>query len=69
MDDIEEDPKLREKINIYRKKHTQQISISTMEEDDEIENGPTLEEMLEDLDIGDVEMRDAHWMFLWLFNC
>jgi hypothetical protein len=25
--------------------------------------------MLEDLDIGDVEMRDAHWMFLWLFNC
>ena len=59
MDDIEEDPKLREKINIYKKRRAHnQPSISTMEEDEAVENGPTLEEMLEDLDIDDVDMEN-----------
>uniref|UniRef100_A0A914LGG1 60S ribosomal export protein NMD3 n=4 Tax=Meloidogyne TaxID=189290 RepID=A0A914LGG1_MELIC len=53
MEDVEEDAKLREKINIYKKSRKGgQPSISTMDdgENDEID-GPTLEEMLEDLDI------------------
>lgn len=59
MEDIEEDPRIREKINIYKKKRQPtQSSISTMDEGegDEIENGPTLAEMLDDLNIEDVEM-------------
>lgn len=59
MDDIEEDPKLRERINIYKKHQAQNQSlISTMEEDEEVENGPTLEEMLEDLEIDDDAMEN-----------
>lgn len=62
MEDVEEDPKIREKINIYKKRRPIQNSISTMDEgDDEIENGPTLAEMLEDLDIDDVEMGEGKW--------
>jgi hypothetical protein len=63
MDDVEEDAKLREKINIYKKSRKEKgVSISTMDdgEDDEID-GPTLEEMLEDLDLdgrNDIEVGD-----------
>lgn len=56
MEDIEEDPLLREKINIYRDKSKpadvkQEIDIPTL---------PTLSEMLDDLQLtDDVEMHDA----------
>jgi hypothetical protein len=57
MDDIGKDPKLREKINIYKETRVAHPSISM--EEDEVENGPTLEEMLDDLDIEDVEMSEG----------
>ena len=56
MEDIEEDPLLREKINIYRDKSKptdikQEIDIPTL---------PSLSEMLDDLQIeDDVEMQDT----------
>ena len=55
MEDIEEDPTLREKINIYRDATKAGADVET-----EIPDAPTLSEMLEDLQIKeDAEMADA----------
>uniref|UniRef100_A0A914I4D3 60S ribosomal export protein NMD3 n=1 Tax=Globodera rostochiensis TaxID=31243 RepID=A0A914I4D3_GLORO len=82
MDDVEEDPALRERINIYRKgggtvgskrhqpttasRTTKQrmappslsVCSTTADEEEQIEGAPTLAEMLEDLELNDVEMRE-----------
>lgn len=50
MEDIEEDPALREKINIYRD------PTKPEPKDMEVPTAPTLSEMLEDLHIKDQEM-------------
>ncbi|KAI1724768.1 NMD3 family domain-containing protein [Ditylenchus destructor] len=60
MEDLEEDPLIREKINIYRKKdraRTESIATTT-DGGEPIPDGPTLAEMLDDLDLNDVEMED-----------
>uniref|UniRef100_A0A0K0FHI4 60S ribosomal export protein NMD3 n=1 Tax=Strongyloides venezuelensis TaxID=75913 RepID=A0A0K0FHI4_STRVS len=60
MQDLEEDETLREKINIY--KDNEKISRLGNEMDeyyDDLPNGPTLEEMLEDLNLDDVEMKSV----------
>lgn len=60
MEDIEEDSILREKINIY--KDTTKIcnaeSMSVSYNSDDIPEGPTLDEMLNELDLDDVEMKN-----------
>lgn len=57
MEDLEEDEQMREKINIYRDKVKEYVAVSVEEED--IPAGPSLEEMLEDLDLNnDVEMTE-----------
>jgi hypothetical protein len=59
MQDIEEDPKYREKINIYRRERISKPSTTT-EDDDKADNDfPALEEILDDLDIKDVEMQET----------
>ncbi|KAL3094278.1 hypothetical protein niasHS_004034 [Heterodera schachtii] len=87
MDDIEEDPALRERINIYKKgggkqsvkqtatsanrtaaqqrHHRQRMesaaadsALSEGGEEEHIEGAPTLAEMLDDLELDDVEMRE-----------
>lgn len=56
MDDLEEDPELRRNINIF-KDNTQTISVDSYDNNYD-PNAPhiTLEEMLDDLDVNDVEM-------------
>lgn len=56
MEDIEEDPILREKINIYLDK--QKMAVERPDDDEELPEGPTLQEMLDDLVIEDVEMKE-----------
>lgn len=56
MEDIEEDSIIREKVNIYR--DNQKTMVERSEDDEELPEGPTLQEMLDDLDIGDVEMNE-----------
>lgn len=57
MDELEEDPELRQNINIF-KDSSKQIPVDTYDTTDI--NGPhiTLEEMLDDLAIEDVEMAE-----------
>ena len=58
MEDIEEDPAMRQFINIY-KDNTRNMPID--EDDDQDTGAPqvTLAEMLDDLDIGDMDTADA----------
>lgn len=56
MEDLEEDEQMREKINIYRDK-TKVPAVKSSDLD--FPEGPSLEEMLEDLEIDDVEMTEA----------
>ncbi|MFH4979643.1 hypothetical protein AB6A40_006352 [Gnathostoma spinigerum] len=59
MEDLEEDELLREKVNIYKDTSKIQIEADDTTEDD-LPLGPSLQEMLDDLDINaDVEMPDA----------
>ncbi|KAJ8921812.1 hypothetical protein NQ315_008444 [Exocentrus adspersus] len=58
LDDLEEDPALRQNINIYKDK-TKQIPVDTNDKYDETMPQVTLEEMLDDLVIDDVEMEDT----------
>lgn len=51
IEDVEEDPLMREKINIYKNTAKQYAPSET--DDDEIPDGPTIDEMLDDLHIED----------------
>lgn len=61
MEDIEEDAMMRDKINIYKDKtkvrNAESISIAGNDED--LPDGPSLAEMLDELDLNDVEMKDV----------
>lgn len=57
LDDLEEDPELRQNINIFRDSR-KQIPVDTNELDPSIPQ-ITLEEMLDDLVIEDTEMTEA----------
>ncbi|VDO81602.1 unnamed protein product [Heligmosomoides polygyrus] len=56
MDDVEEDPLMREKINIY--KDEERINEAVDSDDEQIPDAPTLEEMMDDLNFEDSEMLD-----------
>ena len=58
LDDLEEDPGMRQHVNIY-KDSTKQIPVDSDDVYDETEPHITLEEMLDDLVIDDVEMEDC----------
>lgn len=59
MEDLEEDEQMREKVNIYKARER----VPPIDEDDnsvDLPPGPSLAEMLDDLDINaDVEMADV----------
>lgn len=57
LDELEEDPEMRQNINIFRDSK-KQIPVDTNEIDPSIPQ-ITLEEMLDDLTIKDVEMADT----------
>ncbi|KAK6012434.1 hypothetical protein OSTOST_22420 [Ostertagia ostertagi] len=57
MEDVEEDPALREKINIY--KDEERINQAVDSDDEAIPDAPTLAEMLDDLNFEDSEMQDV----------
>lgn len=57
MDELEEDPELRQNINIF-KDTTKQIAVDSYDEMNMNEPHITLEEMLDDLNIEDVEMAE-----------
>ncbi|KAL6729957.1 hypothetical protein Aduo_000964 [Ancylostoma duodenale] len=56
MEDVEEDPYMREKINIY--KDEQKLQQPVDDDDEAIPDAPTLAEMLDELTFEDTEMRD-----------
>lgn len=57
MDDLEEDPNLRQHINIYKDK-TKHMPVDTNDMEDPSQPRITLEEMLDDLVLDDVEMAE-----------
>ncbi|CAG9865332.1 unnamed protein product [Phyllotreta striolata] len=57
LDDLEEDPDLRQNINIFKDK-TKQIPVDSFDEQNENLPQITLAEMLDDLVLDDVEMED-----------
>lgn len=74
MEDVEEDPYLREKINIYKVRtiicvmcfpqfkllqDEERIKQVDESDDEAIPDAPTLAEMLDDLNIEDSEMQEA----------
>lgn len=61
LEDLEEDEDMRNKINIYKdsRKQKLQIPVDTDDMDDPSMPQITLEEMLDDLVIDDVDMADA----------
>lgn len=61
LEDLEEDPDMRQNVNIFKdaKKQTPQIAVDTDDMADSALPEITLEEMLDDLVIGDVEMGEA----------
>lgn len=59
MDDLEEDPDMRTRVNIYKDSKKQQIPVDVNDMVDPSAPQITLEEMLDDLVLDDVEMADA----------
>lgn len=55
LEDLEEDPQLRQHINIFRDA-SKQIPVDTNDMDDPSVPKITLEEMLDDLNIEDIQM-------------
>uniref|UniRef100_A0A182PB58 60S ribosomal export protein NMD3 n=1 Tax=Anopheles epiroticus TaxID=199890 RepID=A0A182PB58_9DIPT len=58
LEDLEEDPELRQNVNIFKDKNKQQIPVDTNDMDDPSVPRITLEEMLDDLVLEDEEMGD-----------
>lgn len=59
LDDLEEDPEMRQHINIFKDAKKQQIAVDVNDMIDPSAPQITLEEMLDDLVLDDVEMADA----------
>lgn len=59
LDDLEEDPEMRQHINIFKDAKKQHIAVDVDDLDDPSAPQITLEEMLDDLVLDDVEMADA----------
>lgn len=59
MEDIEEDPDMRQQINIFKDAKKAQIAVDSGDMVDPSLPQITLEEMLDDLVLDDVEMGDA----------
>lgn len=60
LDDLEEDAEMRQRVNIYKdSRKQQQIAVDENDMDDPSAPHITLEEMLDDLVLDDVEMKDA----------
>lgn len=59
LDDLEEDPEMRQHINIFKDAKKQQIAVDVNDMVDPSAPQITLEEMLDDLVLCDVEMADA----------
>lgn len=59
MDDLEEDPEMRTRVNIYKDSRKQAIPVDENDMDDPNAPQITLEEMLDDLVLDDVEMAEA----------
>lgn len=59
LDDLEEDPDMRQNINIFKDSKKQQMAVDVNDLADPSLPQITLEEMLDDLVIDDVEMGDA----------
>ncbi|XP_044764724.1 60S ribosomal export protein NMD3 [Coccinella septempunctata] len=59
LDDLEEDPALRQNVNIFKDNSKAVIPVDSNDMDDETEPYITLEEMLDEMAIDDVEMEDS----------
>jgi nonsense-mediated mRNA decay protein 3 len=59
LDDLEEDPTYRQNVNIFRDKSKQQIAVDADDIGDETIPHITLDEMLDDLNLEDVEMSET----------
>ena len=59
MDDLEEDPEMRQRVNIFKDAKKQQMPVDVNDMADPALPVITLEEMLDDLVLDDVEMADA----------
>jgi nonsense-mediated mRNA decay protein 3 len=59
LDDLEEDPEMRQNINIFKDSRKQQMPVDVNDMIDPAAPQITLEEMLDDLVLDDVEMADA----------
>lgn len=59
MEDIEEDPDMRQQINIFKDAKKAQIAVDSSDMVDPSLPQITLEEMLDDLVLDDVEMGEA----------
>lgn len=59
LEDLEEDPDMRQNVNIFKDSRKQALPVDTNDMADDMLPQITLEEMLDDLVIDDVEMGDA----------
>ena len=59
LDDLEEDPAYRQNVNIFRDKSKEQIAVDVDDLGDETIPHITLDEMLDDLNLEDVEMSET----------
>lgn len=59
LEDLEEDPELRQNVNIFKDSKRQQMPVDTNDMDDPSVPRITLEEMLDDLVLDDAEMGDG----------
>lgn len=59
LNDLEEDPEMRQNVNIYKDTKRAQIPVDVNDMDDPSAPQITLDEMLDDLVLDDVEMADS----------
>lgn len=59
LDDLEEDPAYRQNVNIFRDKSKDQTAVDVDDLGDETIPRITLDEMLDDLNLEDVEMQET----------
>lgn len=60
LEDLEDDPILRENVNIYKDSQKMAMAVEANDDDDDdLPAPPTLQEMLDDLNLDDEPMPDA----------